>query len=274
MSAVPTLKLNDGHTMPQVGFGLWQVPNDSASSVVQTALSLGYRLLDGAALYGNEVEFGEGLRRADIDREEVFVTTKVWNDRHGYDSALRAIDESLARIGVETLDLCLIHWPCPDKDLYVETWKALIEAKSQGKTRSIGVSNFNADHLERIIGETGEVPVLNQIELHPQMQQPELRGVHAEKGIVTQSWTPLGKSLSFDHPVVVSICERTGHTPAQVVLRWNIQLGCAVIPRSTNAQRMAQNLAIADFELTEDEMAAMAVLHTKARLGPDPLQFS
>jgi 2,5-diketo-D-gluconate reductase A len=274
MTAIPSLSLLDGRSIPQLGFGLWEVPKDIAGDVVQQALKTGYRLLDGAAIYGNEVGQGEGVRASGLPRDDVFVTTKVWNDNQGFDSTLRAIDESLERLSMDAVDLCLIHWPCPDKGLYVDTWKALIRAKEEGKLRSIGVSNFAPDHLERIIGETGVTPVLNQIELHPRFQQGEHRAFHAKHNIITQSWTPLGKSKSFDDPVITSIAGRLGKTPAQIILRWHVQLGCSVIPRSTNAERMAQNIALFDFELSADDMAAIASLDAGDRLGPDPATFA
>ncbi len=273
MIAIPSLSLLDGRSIPQLGFGLWQVPEDTTGQTVAQALQLGYRLLDGAAIYGNEVGQGEGLRASDLPRDDVFVTTKVWNDNQGFDSTLRAIDASLERLGLDAVDLCLIHWPCPNKGLYVETWKAFIRAKEEGKLRSIGVSNFAPAHLERVIGETGVTPVLNQIELHPRFQQAELRAFHAEHAIITQSWTPLGKSKSFDDPVIVAISERLNKSPAQIILRWHVQLGCSVIPRSTNPERMAQNMALFDFELTADDMSAIAGLDVGDRLGPDPATF-
>ena len=273
MTAIRSLPLLDGRSIPQLGFGLWQVPEDTAADTVEQALRTGYPLLDGAAIYGNEVGQGAGLRASGLAREDVFVTTKVWNADHGYDSTLKAIDDSLNRLELDWVDLCLIHWPCPNRDLFVETWRAFIRAKADGKLASIGVSNFAIEHLERLIGETGEVPVVNQIECHPRFQQNDMRAFHAAHGIVTQSWTPLGQSRSFDDPVVTSICERLGKTPAQVILRWHVQLGCSVIPRSTHAGRMAQNMALFDFELTADDMDAMATLDAGDRIGPDPASF-
>ena len=273
MTKIPTLALHDGRTMPQLGFGLWQVPEDTTAQTAAHALTLGYRLLDGAAIYGNEVGQGEGMRESGLPRDDVFVTTKVWNAQQGYDTTLTAIDASLERLGLDAVDLCLIHWPCAHKELYVDTWRALIRAQADGKLRSIGVSNFAADHLERIVGETGVKPVLNQIELHPRLQQGALRAFHASHAIVTQSWTPLGQSRSFDDPVIVAISQKLNRTPAQIILRWHIELGCAVIPRSTNTQRMAQNLALFDFTLGADDMAAMANLDAGERVGPDPATF-
>lgn len=268
------LPMNDGRSIPQLGFGLWQVPADQTARVVREGLAAGYRLIDGAAIYGNEEGLGEGLRSTDVPRGQIFVTTKVWNDRHGRDAARRAADESLKRIGTDYLDCLLIHWPCPDQDRYVETWQALIELRDEGRVRSIGVSNFMAPHLERIIGETGVTPVLNQIELHPRLTQVELRALHARLGIVTQSWTPLGQGRAFAAPAVQAAAARTGKTPAQVILRWHVQLGCSVIPRSTRAEGLAENLLLQDFELTGGEMEAIALLDAGERTGPDPLLFS
>lgn len=276
MSANPlaTLALNDGHVMPHLGFGLWQVPADQTADVVAHGLAAGYRLVDGAAIYGNETGLGEGLAKAGLPRDQVFVTTKVWNDQQGYDSTLRAVDASLSRIGVDQVDLMLIHWPCPAEGRFVETWRALIAARDAGKVRSIGVSNFMADHLDAVIQATGIVPVLNQIELHPRLVQEELRAVHARLGIITQSWTPLGQGKSFAAPAVVAAASRTGRSAAQVILRWHIQLGCSVIPRSTRPEGLAENLALFDFALTDAEMAAITALHQGERTGPDPMTFA
>lgn len=273
MPDIPHLRLRDGHTIPQLGFGLWQVPSDTAAEVVASALRTGYRLIDGAYLYRNEAGLGEGLRRSGVPRDEVFVTTKVWNYDHGRDKARASVERSLKTIGVEQLDLVLIHWPVPSQDLYVETWKAFIAMRDEGLMRSIGVSNFNADHLERLIAETGEAPVLNQIELNPMLQQPEMRAANARHGILTQSWTPLGNARSFAAEPIAAAAARTGKSPAQVILRWHIQLGLSVIPRSVNPARQAENLDVFDFALTEEDMAAIATLDVGLRTGPDPSVF-
>lgn len=273
MQSLPSLKLHDGKSMPQLGFGLWQVSSETAGEVVESALKTGYRLLDGAYFYKNESGLGEGLRRSGLAREEVFITTKVWNHEQGRDKARASVERSLKAIGVDRLDLVLIHWPVPSRDLYVETWKAFIEMRDQGLIASIGVSNFNADHLERLIGETGETPVLNQIEVNPKLQQPDMRAVNDKYGIVTQAWTPLGKGRSMDADAIVGAAARTGKTPAQVILRWHIQLGHSVIPSSTKASRQAENLDVFDFELTEAEMTAIASLDLGLRTGPDPSVF-
>ncbi|MEY4697743.1 MAG: hypothetical protein RIT14_2171 [Pseudomonadota bacterium] len=273
MTDDPQLALNDGREMPQLGFGLWQVPPAETARVVAEGLAAGYRLVDGAAIYGNEAGLGEGLRRSAVPRDQVFVTTKVWNDRQGRAQTRRAVEESLSQIGVDVLDLILIHWPCPAQDRYVETWETLIDLRAEGVVRSIGVSNFLAPQLQRIIAETGIVPVVNQIELHPRLQQAELRALHARHGIVSQSWTPLGLGRAFDAPAVQAAAARTGRSPAQVILRWHIQLGCSVIPRSTRAAGLAENRALFDFALTEAEMTAIAALDAGERTGPDPMVF-
>lgn len=268
---VPTLTLNDGRTMPQLGFGLWEVRE--AARVTETALRVGYRMVDGAALYGNEEGQGEGLRASGLSRDAVFVTTKVWHDHHGEDLALRSVRDSLGRLGLDHVDLVLIHWPAPSQGRFVEAWRGLIRAREEGLATSIGVSNFRAEDLDRIVGETGVVPVVNQIELHPELQQRALREKHAAMGVVTQSWTPLGQSRTFEHPVIQAAAGRTGATPAQVILAWHLALGCAVIPRSTSEERLAQNLAAVDVTLTPEEVAAIEGLETGHRTGPDPSTF-
>lgn len=273
MTDVPRLPLNDGTTIPQLGFGIWQVPPEIAADAVESALRTGYRLIDGAYLYLNEEGLGEGLRRSGVPREDVFITTKVWNNEHGRDKARASVERSLKTIGVDQLDLVLIHWPVPSQDLYVETWETFIKMREDGLTRSIGVSNFNADHLDRIVVETGVVPVLNQIELNPELQQPDMRAANARHGVVTQAWTPLGNGRSFEKEPIASISARTGKSPAQVILRWHIQSGHAVIPRSVNPGRQAENLDIFDFELSDEDMAAFATLDVGLRTGPDPSVF-
>lgn len=267
----PMLTLNDGRPMPQLGFGLWQV--EDAARVVAEALDLGYRLIDGAAIYGNETGLGEGLRRSGLPRDAVFVTTKVWNDRQGFDETLRAVGESLARLGLDRVDLCLIHWPVARADRYLDTWRALIRLREEGRVSSIGVSNFGATEIDRLIAETGVTPAVNQIELHPRLQQAPLRALHHRLGIVTQSWTPLGRGKSFDAPVIRAAAARTGKSPAQVILRWHLALGLSVIPRSTRRAGLAENLDVLDFDLTADEMAGIAALDVGERTGPDPATF-
>lgn len=269
----PYLPLNDGRAIPQLGFGLWQVPEAGTAATTATALRLGYRLVDGAAIYGNEAGQGDGIRQSGLPRDQVFVTTKIWNSDQGFDRTLRAADSSLKRLGLDHVDLLLIHWPCPSKDRYLDTWRALIRLRDEGRALSIGVSNFQEPHLTRIINETGVTPVLNQVELNPRLQQPGLRAFHASHGIVTQSWTPLGQGRSFDAAPVQAASRRTGKSPAQVILRWHIQIGASVIPRSTREAGLAENLNLFDFALTEAEMAAIATLDEGARCGPDPSTF-
>lgn len=258
--AVPEVTLRDGYRIPQLGLGVWQVPDDVAADVVRTALAEGYRLVDTAAIYGNEVGVGRGLGESDVPRDEVVVTTKVWNSEHGYDSTLAACRASLDRLALDHVELYLIHWPVPDKDRYVETWRALQTLRDEGLVRSIGVSNFTPDQLRRVIDETGEVPAVNQVELHPGRQQAELRAVHAELGIVTEAYSPLARGDVLADPAIGAVARRLGVTPAQVVLRWHLQLGNVVIPKSATPSRIAQNIDVLGFELTEDDMAAIAAL--------------
>ncbi|MBU2937165.1 MULTISPECIES: aldo/keto reductase [Pacificibacter] len=267
------IKLNDGHSLPRLGLGVWQIPNDDTAGVVSTAINAGYRLIDGAFIYGNEEGMGKGIVQSDVARDALFVTSKVWNSEQGYDKARRAIEDSLKRIGLEYLNMCLIHWPCPVKDQYVDTWKALIAAQKDGQIRSIGVSNFNPDHLDRIIGETGVSPVVNQIEVNPRLIQEKMRAENKSRNIVTQSWTPMGQLASFGAPAIVDICNRLERTPAQVILRWHLQLGASVIPRSTEVAHLTENLAAADFELSDKDMAAISALDEGQRCGPDPVAF-
>lgn len=267
------LKLNDGNKIPSLGLGIWQIPADTTAQSVAQAIDLGYRLIDGAAIYGNEKGLGDGVRASGQERDSLFVTTKIWNDRQGYDATLRAFDESEGRLGLAP-DLVLIHWPCPAQNLYVDTWRALIRLQQDGRVRSIGVSNFGPEQLERIISVTEVTPVVNQVELHPHFQQAELRALHDRLGIVTQSWTPLGKGLAFDAPAIVQAAAHHGKTPAQIVLRWHIQLGLSVIPRSTRKAGQAENRDVFDFALTDEDMAAIAALDRGDRLGPDPAVFA
>lgn len=264
----PTIRLHDGADMPQLGLGVWQTPSEQTAEVVRSAIDMGYGAVDTASIYGNE----EGVGAAVADRPDIFVTTKLWNADQGYDAALRAFDASIARLGRDTVNLYLIHWPSPHRDLYVPSWKALIRLKQEGRVRSIGVSNFGVDHLQRIIDETGEVPTVNQIELHPRFQQRELRAFHAAHGIATESWSPLGKGTLFDDPVLGAIATRHGKTSAQIVLRWHIDSGLIVIPKSTRVERLHENSDLFDFALDAGEMAQIAGLDSiDGRGGPDPL---
>jgi 2,5-diketo-D-gluconate reductase A len=278
MSCAPLCKLNDGRLIPKLGLGVWQMPNDVAGPLVAQAIGACYRLIDTAALYGNERGVGEGIRRAEammVGREELFVTTKLWNDRQGYDSALAAFDRSLERLKLDYVDLYLIHWPAPDRGLYAESWKALVRLKAEGRARSIGVSNFMSDHLQRIIGETGVTPVVNQIELHPRLQQAELRAVHAEHGILTQAWSPLGQGQLLSDPIIGKLGVKYGRSPAQVILRWHMQNDVVAIPKSVSPERMAQNIDVFSFSLTPEDMTILASLDSAmGRIGLDPLTLS
>lgn len=275
MTKVPSITLNNGVTMPQLGFGVWQVPDDEARTVVGTALEAGYRSIDTAAVYENEKGTGEAAAASGLPREELFVTTKLWNSEQGRDATLRAFDASLGRLGLDYVDLYLIHWPMPAKDLYVETYKALEEIAAEGRAKAIGVSNFLPEHLERLIGETSVVPAVNQIEFHPQLQQAAAREVHARYGIATEAWSPLGQGRGLlEVPTVVAVAQKHGRSPAQVVLRWHLQLGNVVIPKSVTPSRIAENIDVFGFELDADDLAALAALDEGRRLGPDPAVFN
>ncbi|XYD07610.1 aldo/keto reductase [Methylobacterium sp. NMS12] len=272
--AIPTLPLNDGRRIPQIGYGCWQLSDAQAPDLVGQALRAGYRLIDTAAAYGNETGVGRGIRDAEVPREDIFLTTKLWNDRQGRDEARRAFDESLRHLGLPYVDLYLIHWPCPQRHLFVETWKTLIELRKEGRTKSIGVSNFTPEHLATLIEETGVAPAVNQIELHPYFQREEPRAQDARHGIVTESWSPLGRGKELNDPIVLAIAKAHGKTPAQVVLRWQLQIGCVAIPKTATPRRITENLALFDFELGADEMAQIAGLdRPDGRIGPDPATF-
>ncbi|MGN6092186.1 MAG: aldo/keto reductase [Luteibacter jiangsuensis] len=268
---VPLLTLNDGHTAPQLGFGVFQIPDAETADAVAHALQAGYRSIDTASIYGNERGVRQGMERSGVARSDIFLTTKLWNAHQGYDETLRACDESMKRLGVDYLDMYLIHWPTPKKDRYVDTWKAFLRLREEGRVRSIGVSNFQPGHLERIVGETGVVPVVNQIELHPDFAQRELVAANAKHGIVTEAWSPLGQGGELlKHPLLVRIGEKQGKTPAQVVLRWHVQLGHMVIPKSVTPERIAANIDVFDFELSADDMKAFDGLDAGNRMGPHP----
>ncbi|MGP8297687.1 aldo/keto reductase [Streptomyces inhibens] len=274
MSKVPSLTLNNGIAMPQLGFGVWQVEDDQAFTVVGQALDAGYRSIDTAAIYGNEAGTGRALAASGIARDELFVTTKLWNSEQGYDSTLRAFDASLTKLGLDHVDLYLIHWPHPSKDLYVDTYKAFEKIYADGRAKAIGVSNFPPAHLERLLGETSVVPAVNQIELHPQFQQAESRAFHARHHIVTEAWSPLGQGRGLlEDPTIARLAAKHGRTPAQVVLRWHLQLGNVVIPKSVTPSRIAENIDVFDFTLDDADLAALAALDSGNRLGPDPATF-
>jgi 2,5-diketo-D-gluconate reductase A len=267
----PIVTFHDGHSIPQVGLGVWQTPQNIAAPTVRTAIDAGYRHIDTASGYDNEQGVGEGIRSSGLDRKDIFITTKLRNDDQGYDRTLRAFEGSLKKLGTDHVDLYLIHWPSPHRSLYLETWKAFVRIREEGRARSIGVSNFYPDHLERIIGETGVVPVINQIELHPDFQQKTVQDVHRKLNIVTESWSPLGQGKFITNPVIGQIAKKHGKTPAQVIIRWHIDSGLVVIPKSVTPSRIEENFKVFDFKLDAEDMAAVAKLDAAgARMGPDP----
>jgi 2,5-diketo-D-gluconate reductase A len=267
----PIVTFHDGHSIPQVGLGVWQTPQNIAAPTVRTAIDAGYRHIDTASGYDNEQGVGEGIRSSGLDRKDIFITTKLRNDDQGYDRTLRAFEGSLKKLGTDHVDLYLIHWPSPHRSLYLETWKAFVRIREEGRARSIGVSNFYPDHLERIIGETGVVPVINQIELHPDFQQKTAQDVHRKLNIVTESWSPLGQGKFITNPVIGQIAKKHGKTPAQVIIRWHIDSGLVVIPKSVTPSRIEENFKVFDFNLDAEDMAAVAKLDAAgARMGPDP----
>jgi len=267
---VLNVTLNNGVEMPQLGFGVFKVPDDQATDAVLSALEVGYRSIDTAALYRNEPGVGKAIAQSGIARGELFVTSKVWNSDQGYDSTLAAYDASLARLGADYLDLYLIHWPTPARDLYCDTWRALESLLADGRVRAIGVSNFHAEHIQRLLDEYNVVPAVNQIELHPELQQAQLREFDVAHGIVTEAWSPLARATVLTDPVLTSIAERLGVTSAQVVLRWHLQLGNVVIPKSVRPTRIAENFDVFGFELTEADLKQIATLDGGRRTGPDP----
>ena len=273
---VPSLGLGHastpGLTIPQIGFGVWEVPDADVDAAFGRALDVGYRHIDTARIYGNEEGVGRVLGRDDVDRDDVFVTTKVWNDDHANVPA--AFDASMQRLGIDVLDLYLIHWPAPAQDAYVDAWKAMLELQREGRVRSVGVCNFQVPHLQRLLDETGVLPSVNQVELSPYLQQRELRAFHAEHGIVTEAWSPLAvRAGLLDDPVVVELAAAHSVTPAQLVLRWHVELGNVVLTRSVTPARIAENLEIFGFALGDDALEALAELDRDTRTGPDPDTF-
>ena len=269
---VPTLSFNDGHTIPQLGFGLYRVDPDEAERIVSDALEVGYRHIDTAAIYGNELGVGRAIAASGIPRDELFITTKLWNSDHGTQSAFDAIDLSLEKLGLESVNLYLIHWPVPSRDLFAETWKALEQIQADGKSTSIGLSNFRLSDLDRVLAETETVPVLNQIELHPLFTQLPLREYGAAHGILTESWGPLGHARIniFDEGPITAAAEAHGVSPAQAIIRWHLQNGLVVIPKSNSRERMAQNFDVFGFELSDAEVSAISALNQDHRSGGHP----
>jgi 2,5-diketo-D-gluconate reductase A len=270
---VPTLQMRDGEQIPQLGFGVFQIPPKETEEIVLRALEGGYRHIDTAAAYRNEGPVGQAVRAAGLERSEVFLTTKCWNDDQGHDQAKRALEASLRRLEVDHVDLYLIHWPVPAHDRYVETWRAFIELRDEGLARSIGVSNFQPEHLRRLIDETGETPAVNQVELHPLLQQRGLRREHEELGILTEAWSPLAQGEVLEIPEIARIAETHGVTPAQVVIRWHLQIGNVVFPKSVTPERIAKNFDVFGFSLDAPEMDAIERLDAGRRTGPDPDTF-
>ena len=265
--------LNNGKQIDQLGLGVYKVNQDIAVQLVSTALELGYRRIDTAALYDNEQEVGAAIRRSGIAREDIYVTTKVWNDRQGYHEAKEAIDESLARLNIDYIDMLLIHWPAPKQNKFVETWRAFEEVLHTGKVRGIGVANFNPHHLEALLESATVVPALNQVELNPIFQQPELRAFNSAHGIATEAWAPLGRARILDHATLVKLSQKHGKTAAQIVIRWHLQVGNLVIPKSSNPDRLAENLNVFDFALDEDDLREMATMDTGVRGSNNPDDF-
>ncbi|MFP3579851.1 aldo/keto reductase [Arthrobacter sp. SIMBA_036] len=273
MTSSPTLTFNDGNTIPQLGYGVWQVEDDVAEKVVRQAFEAGFRHIDTAKIYGNESGVGRAIASSGLSAEEIFITTKLWNADQGYESTLEAFEASMDRLGIQTLDLYLIHWQQPKQEKYVDTWKALIELKKRGRVKSIGVSNFTKEGLQRIIDETGVVPAINQVELHPFFNQADLREFNASKGILTQAWSPLGQGGELlENATIAEIAEKHGATPAQVVIAWHLAIGNVVIPKSVTESRIQENFAALNVTLDATDVEAISSLDrgTEGRIGPDP----
>ncbi|MGP9489369.1 aldo/keto reductase [Glutamicibacter sp. AOP5-A2-7] len=273
-TVVPAVTLNNGVQMPQIGFGVFQVPNEETTTAVAAALKAGYRSIDTAAIYGNEEGVGKALAESGINREELFITSKIWISDMGYEQTLKAFDESLQRLGLDYLDLFLIHWPAPEKELYVETWKALEKLYAEKKIRAIGVSNFQPTHLQKLIDATDVVPAVNQVELHPALQNAEVSVANAGHGIATEAWSPLAQGALLNDASILAIGEAHQVTAAQVILRWHLQRGRVIIPKSVTESRIVQNLDLFGFELSAEELAAIDALDRGGRTGPDPDSFN
>lgn len=275
MADQPHVTLNTGTTMPQLGFGVFQVPNDQTEAAVTAALQAGYRSIDTAAMYGNEQGVGKAIEACGLPREDLFVTTKLNNNAHGRQAAIPAFESSLTALGLDYVDLYLIHWPLPAQDQYVETWQALEEIRRAGRARAIGVSNFQPAHLRRLFAETDTVPALNQIEVHPYLVQEQVRAFDREHAIATEAWSPLARGGELlAEPVLERIAKEHDKTPAQVVIRWHLQLGNVVIPKSVTPHRIRENIDVFDFTLSPDQVREISALNRDARTGPDPDTFN
>ena len=274
MTTTPSITLNNGVQIPQVGFGVFQIPPDQTRTAVADAIEVGYRHIDTAMLYKNERAVGEAIRSSGLAAGEIFVTTKCWNTDQGYDAAMRAFDRSAAELGLEQIDLYLIHWPVPARDEYVDTWRALEQLYADGRVRAVGVSNFQVSHLQRLMDETQIVPAVNQIELHPWLPQDELRAFHIVNGIATEAWSPIARGGDLlRNTTLRGLADKHGRTVAQIVLRWHIELGNIVLPRTVRHARAIENLALFDFELDDSDMQNIAYLASGRRIGPDPDTF-
>jgi len=271
--SVPQVELNTGVSIPQLGFGVFQIPPEDTAAAVRTALDAGYRHIDTAQMYENEEGVGEGIRQSGLARGDVFVTTKLANDAHGHENAITALKGSLRRLGTDYVDLYLIHWPLPHRDEFVRTWQGFEEIRRAGLARAIGVSNFQPAHLDRLAEQTATVPAVNQIELHPALQQTELRAYHRAHGIATEAWSPLAQGGVLDDPVITDLAGKHGRTPAQVVLRWHLQLGNIVFPKSVTLERIHENIDVFGFELDPDDLVSLTKLDDDHRTGPDPETF-
>ncbi|MGJ9413557.1 aldo/keto reductase [Aeromicrobium sp. CF4.19] len=274
MTTVPFIELNDGVSIPQLGFGVFQVEPDETQATVEKALEVGYRHIDTARIYGNEKGVGAALAASDVARDDLFVTTKLWNSHQGYDSTLRAFDASMEKLGLDVLDLYLIHWPTPANDTFVDTWKAFEQIKADGRVRSIGVSNFRMQDLQRLFDEGLTVPSVNQIELHPALTQDTLRAFHAEHGIATEAWSPLAQGAVLQEKAVTDVAAAHGAEPGQVVLAWHLALGNIVFPKSVTPERIESNFASTGLTLSEDELQAISAINRDERVGPDPSEVS
>ncbi|MDS1272621.1 aldo/keto reductase [Lipingzhangella sp. LS1_29] len=274
MTTVPEITLNNGVRIPQLGFGVWQVDDNDVVEPVRVALEAGYRSIDTAAAYGNERGVGQAIAESGVPREELFVTSKLWNSEQGYDRTLRAFDATLERLKLDYLDMYLIHWPLPARGAFVDTWKAFERLYTEGRIRAIGVSNFTEEHLRQLPQEGAMItPAVNQVELHPRFTQEPLRRFHADHGIATEAWSPLGQGTLLEEPTIAAIAANYGKTPAQAILRWHIQRGTIVIPKSVTPERIRSNIDVFDFSLAEADVERISGLNTDTRIGPDPRTF-